>query len=231
MPGAALAVALVGTGLALTLAALPFDALGAPVAGIALFAFGGAVVIAQVGRWHPHARFGVANGITVLRGGGAALFAALALDPPVAAGTGGWPAFAVAVALFALDGVDGLMARRQRLASAFGARFDLDVDAALMLALAVLAVGLGKAGPWILAIGLMRYVFVAAGRVEPALARPLPPSRRRSAVCALQVGTLTLLLAPPVTPPFSEAIAALSLAALAASFWADVRWLRRPPLQ
>ena len=36
---------------------------------------------------------------------------------------------------------------------------------------------------WVLACGLMRYAFVAAGLLAPPLRRPLPPSRRRQAVC------------------------------------------------
>ena len=39
----------------------------------------------------------------------------------------------------ALDGVDGWLARRSGIASAFGARFDMEIDALLILVLAVLA--------------------------------------------------------------------------------------------
>jgi phosphatidylglycerophosphate synthase len=212
------------------LAALPFAGLAAPVAGMALFALAGATVLARLGRFHPHCRFGIANGITLFRAGGAAVFAALALEPaPIAGEAAGWAAFGGAGLMLGLDGLDGIAARRQRLVSAFGARFDMEVDAALILALAALACGLGKAGPWILGLGLMRYGFVLAGRLVPALARPLPPSRRRRAVCALQVATLGLLLAPPIVPPLSMALAAAAFAALAASFAGDVAWLLRRP--
>ena len=90
------------------------------------------------------------------------------------------------------------------------------------------ALGLGKAGLWILGLGLVRYVFVVAGIFVPALARPLPPSRRRSAVCVLQVAVLALILAPPLAPPLSAALAAAALAALLASFGVDIAWLARP---
>ena len=140
-----------------------------------------------------------------------------------------WAAFAGTAMLLALDGVDGAAARREGLASAYGARFDLEVDAALILVLSALAHGLGKAGPWVLAIGLMRYGFMLARLAWPALARPLSPSRRRSAVCALQVVLLGLLLAPVVTPPLSAALAGLALAALGGSFAIDVADLLRAP--
>jgi len=195
---------------------------------MALFALAGATVLARLRRFHPHPRFGLANGITLLRAGGAAVFAALALEPALLVGEGAaWAALAGVGLLLGLDGVDGLAARRQRLVSDFGARFDLEVDAALILALAVMAFGLGKAGPWILGLGLMRYGFVLAGLADPALARPLPASRRRSAICVLQVVVLGLLLAPPVGPPLATGLALAAFAALLGSFAVDVAWLLR----
>jgi phosphatidylglycerophosphate synthase len=133
----------------------------------------------------------------------------------------------VALGLLALDGIDGWLARRQRLETAFGARFDMEVDALFILVLAALAVGLGKAGAWVLALGMMRYGFVAASLAWPWLAAPLPPSLRRKAVCVLQIAVLAALLAPPVAPPVSGALAAAAFAALAWSFAVDVRWLAR----
>ena len=44
-----------------------------------------ATVLARLGRFHPHPRFGLANGITLVRAGGAAVFAALALEPELLA--------------------------------------------------------------------------------------------------------------------------------------------------
>ena len=39
----------------------------------------------------------------------------------------------------------------------------MEVDAALILILSILVWLHGKAGPWVIACGLMRYTFVAAG--------------------------------------------------------------------
>lgn len=212
---------MVGAGVAVALARLPFAGLVAPAIGIGCFALAAALVLGRVGRFHPHPRFGVANAITLARAGGASVLAALALEPAVA-GAAAWATAGAAGGLLALDGLDGHAARRQGLASDFGARFDMEVDAALILVLAALAVGIGKAGPWVLGIGLMRYGFVLAGKVWPAIARPLPPSRRRSAVCGLQVAVLGVILTPAVGPPFSGALAFAALLALALSFAADV---------
>jgi phosphatidylglycerophosphate synthase len=211
-----------------TLAILPFRSPVPPAVGMALFALTGAVVLARLGRFHPHGRFGLANGITVLRAGGASVFVALALEPALVAGeAAAWAAAGGVALLLAFDGLDGVIARRQGLGSAFGARFDMEVDAVLILALAALGLGLGKTGPWILGLGLLRYAFVVAGLLLPALARPLPPSRRRSAVCVLQVVALGVLLAPPVAPQLSTALAATAGAMLVASFATDVAWLLR----
>lgn len=227
--GAALGLALTGAGTTAVLAALPFEGALAPVAGLLALAATGGVVIDRLAAFHPHPRFGLGNALTLVRAGGTAVFVALALEPRLLAGRAAWAAFGLALALLALDGLDGRLARRQRLASAFGARFDMEVDALLILALAALALGLGKAGPWVLAIGLLRYAFVAAGRFWPVIAAPLPPSARRRAVCAVAIAVLALLLAPPVAPPVSTLLAATTLAALVASFAADLAWLVRRP--
>lgn len=207
--------------LAVLLGLLP---LGQParLAGLGLFLLVVAIARTRIEAHHPIGRLGTANGVTLLRAAGASLLAAIALAPePMSS----WALVAATALLLGLDGLDGALARRQRLASGFGARFDMEVDALTILALSGLAFGLGKAGPWILAIGLMRYGFVLAGWLWPALARPLPPSRRRKAICVLQFILLTLLLAPPVVPSLSTALAAIGLAALTTSFAIDLAWL------
>jgi phosphatidylglycerophosphate synthase len=222
---AALAVVLPATALALL--ALPFTRSLPASTGFLTLIFVAALVLDRVALHHPHPRFGLGNAITLGRAGGTAVFVALALEPSLLASSAAWFACAAVALLLALDGVDGRMARRQGLASAFGARFDLEVDALLILALATLAAALGKAGPWVLCIGLIRYVFVFLGWLYPTLARPLPFSHRRAAICGIQVAVLGLLLAPPIEPPFSVLLAAGALAALLASFAIDLAWLLR----
>ncbi|MDP1648358.1 MAG: CDP-alcohol phosphatidyltransferase family protein [Rubrivivax sp.] len=187
---------------------------------------------------HPHARFGAANRVTLARLVLAALLAAgvgePALQPPASAAAAGWFVVAAAALAALLDAVDGPLARRSGLASVFGARFDMETDAALTLVLCALVLQAGQAGPWVLASGLMRYAFVAAARPWPWLAAALPPSRRRRAVCVVQISTLVVCLAPIVPPPLATALAAASLALLATSFAIDVRTLaraRRPTLE
>lgn len=143
-----------------------------------------------------------------------------------------WPTPRVAGAIVAvgtvaalLDLVDGWIARRTGTASAFGARFDMEVDAAFILVLSALLWRFGIAGPWVLASGLMRYAFVAAAGPWPWLNRPLPPSRRRQTACVVQIVTLLVALAPIVPVPLGTVAAAVGLAVLAWSFAVDVAWL------
>lgn len=167
--------------------------------------------------------FGAANGVTLFRGVLTALLAGYvgATHPDYAA----WLASALAAACLVLDGADGWIARRSQTMTAFGERFDMETDALLLLVLSVLIYQADKAGVWVLAIGLMRYAFVAAGWLLPALRASLPGSWRRKAVCVLQGIALAACLAPVVPPSMSSAILAVCLLCLTWSFAVDCRWL------
>ncbi|VWX55685.1 CDP-alcohol phosphatidyltransferase [Burkholderiales bacterium 8X] len=175
----------------------------------------------------PRMHFGDANRVTLARLMLIALLAA-AFGEPVAA-TGIWPWIAVGVATAAalLDAVDGPLARRSGLSSDFGARFDMECDAFLVLVLSLLVLWFDKAGSWIVAAGLLRYAFVAAAWALPWLAGELPPSLRRKSICVLQITCLIVCLGPIVDVDTSRFIAAASLLALVASFAIDIAWLFR----
>ncbi|MDZ7711946.1 MAG: CDP-alcohol phosphatidyltransferase family protein [Rhodovibrio sp.] len=183
------------------------------------------IVIGAV-RHHPHTRFGAANQITLARGAGTALLLGLAAAPDVL-GThtlAAWLPFAGAVALLLLDLCDGAVARWQGLASAFGARFDQEVDAAAILVLSTLAVVLAGAPVWTLGIGALHYLYRLGGWLLPALARPLPYSLRRRVVCGVQIAALGALLAPATPAAWVPSVAAVALAALMVSFLSDGLW-------
>jgi len=228
LPGAGLAgrflVAAVAAGLPVGALALALAGLApwAGMAAVALYAAVAAVATARIGAYHPFRAVGLPNLVTLGRAALACALVAPALEPSlVDTGAGLAAAIAVAVAVLALDGVDGWAARRLRLASRFGARFDMEVDALFVLILAGLAAATGAAGPWVLALGLIRYAFVAAAAVVPALGRPLAPSFRRKAVCVFQAAALIAVLLPVV----GAWIAVLALAAVAWSFAVDARRL------
>jgi phosphatidylglycerophosphate synthase len=195
-------------------------------AGLAAYAALSGIIAMAAGAERVPPGFGLANQATLLRAGlvcliGGALLAGGSLTPL------GWSLAALVTAALSLDALDGWLARRFGLTSGFGARFDLEIDALLIVILAVLVWQTGRVGAWVLAIGLLRYAFVLAGWVLPWLRRPLPPSRRRQAVCVQQGITLLLCLLPPVGSTLAGMCAGVALLALLASFAADIIYLAR----
>ena len=208
-------------------AALPLGDYYAVKAGVLFVAVMG-LSIGFLQQHHPYSRFGSANQITTLRAILVSLVAGFVGEPRLPSVAMG--AVIVSIAATALDGVDGWLARRNRSASAFGARFDMEIDALLILALSVLAWRHDKAGARVVLSGLMRYAFVAAGTIAPWLRAALPPSRRRQTICVIQIAALTLVMTPTIQPPISSMLAAGALGALTCSFLIDTvsLWRRRP---
>ncbi len=130
--------------------------------------------------------------------------------------------FAIALVAIMLDGVDGLVARRLACQTAAGARFDMELDAFLLLILCGWVVALDRAGMWVMLIGLWRYGYILAGWRWPALRQPLAPSQRRRMICAIQGIGLVALLAPGFPASWATAVAALLLALLSYSFVVDI---------
>lgn len=134
------------------------------------------------------------------------------------------------VGLF-LDGVDGKVARRTGTVSAFGARFDMEADAFLIL---VLSVYVGRtAGWWVLAIGAARYLFVAASWALPWLRGSLPPRYWAKVVAAIQGITLTAVMADFLPDAVTTVVLLIALGLLAESFgrqiWGLWRQAGSPP--
>jgi phosphatidylglycerophosphate synthase len=126
------------------------------------------------------------------------------------------------VPALALDAVDGWVARRTGTITEVGARFDMEVDAFLLLVLSTYVAPI--LGLWVLAIGLMRYVFVAAGWMLPWLRLQLPPRYWRKVVTAVQGIALTLA-ASGLVPELAGVIVGVALVLLVESFGRDVSWL------
>jgi phosphatidylglycerophosphate synthase len=202
------------------------------VAGsIAIYLPAALIVNARIRKYHPHEEFGSANIITLGRLVLASLIAGLSLElafskvtiTPIVA----WCFLTMTVIGLILDAIDGPVARREGLTSRFGSRFDMEVDALLILVLSVAVYFLDKAGWWVLIGGLLRYAFVAAAYIWPQLASDLPPAWRRKIISAVQGGVLAALLAPIIVPPLSTITAAIALGLLLYSFAVDVVWLVR----
>jgi phosphatidylglycerophosphate synthase len=196
------------------------------IAGLIGYAVVSVIIALTAGIGRGRVGFGIANQVTLLRAGLVCLIggALLASGPSSLLG---WSLAALVAAALSLDAVDGWLARRLGLSSNFGARFDLEIDALLILILALLVWRADRVGGWVLAIGLLRYLFVLAGSLLPCLRRPLPPSWRRQAVCVQQGVTLLFCLLPPVSTVLASLTAGLALSSLLASFAIDIIYLAR----
>jgi len=170
-------------------------------------------------------KFGAANRVTLTRS--TLIFAVSALlfeSSPFKNEVYWWTITLSTIALI-LDGVDGMVARRTHTNTTFGARFDMELDAFLMLALSILVWQTGKVGPWVIGIGAFRYVFVVAGWLWSPLTLELPPSQRRKTVCVVESIALLVCLGPVIPTNIAVGVAAGALLLLTYSFAIDVRWL------
>ena len=136
-----------------------------------------------------------------------------------------WPLAILLAATIGTDALDGPVARRAGTAGPIGGRIDMEADAVLFLVLSVLAAPV--VGPWVLLIGLMRYLYVAAMQVRPALRRPLAFSQSRRLIGGGQGVALGIAMLPAVPVPLAQAVVGLALALLLFSFGRDVVHLER----
>jgi phosphatidylglycerophosphate synthase len=130
-----------------------------------------------------------------------------------------------------LDGVDGWVARRTATVSPLGARFDMEVDAFLILVLSGYAVQ--PIGWWVLLIGLARYGFVIAGWVMPWLRGSVPPRAWCKVVAVIQGVVLAVAAADVLPVAVSRLVLGVALALLAESFGRETweLWCGRVPAE
>ncbi len=140
--------------------------------------------------YSPRGRFGWANRVTALR---VLLSLFLTASPALLTAHG---AFAIVLGVLGLDLLDGWLARRYGDASPFGAHFDMEADALLVLVVTLrLWLGAGFAS-WVLFPGALRYAYVLAIWCWPET-REAPRSRLgRSAFAILMLGLLAGLVLP-----------------------------------
>jgi phosphatidylglycerophosphate synthase len=167
---------------------------------------------------------GLANAVTWTRGALTGGAAGLAVQEYPGARVAGVLVACAALAL-ALDAVDGRLARWTRTATPFGGRFDMEVDASLILVLSVAAVPV--LGPWVLLVGAARYLLLGAELALPRLRRAVPTTRWRKAVAGVQGAVLVVVCARVLPIEAAEALAGVSASALAVSFGTQLWWVTR----
>jgi phosphatidylglycerophosphate synthase len=175
-------------------------------------------------RHSPSGTLGPADWVTLGRAvlvGGAAALTVESVQRPVPTAL----VVSITVVALILDAIDGLVARRTRTMSALGARFDGEIDAFLILVLSGYVAP--TVGVWVLAIGVMRYAFMAGGWVLPWLRGKLPFRYWRKVVTAVQGIALVVAAAGVLPAVVIVPACAGALALLAESFGRDVFWLWR----
>lgn len=192
------------------------------LAAVSVFVIQGSFILAH---WPAKQSFGWANRTTLLRSVVVIPLVAWAPFLSHADGLALWFFSIASLLALILDGVDGKVARATNSHSGFGARFDMELDALFIFGLCLAVLALGKSGAWVLLLGLMRYLFLAASYYFTWLDRPLPESFRRKTVCVWQVVTLLVAVTPPTPTGFVSLTLAIALLLLAWSFYLDVRWL------
>ena len=188
---------------------------------VGLYGLALGAALAGLRKTYPHPAIGTCNVVTIVRLTLTCALIAALLSPSPAP----WAVFAVAGTAFLLDGLDGWLARREGYASTFGARFDVEVDSALALVLALYAYQHADLGAYVILLGLPRYAFVAAQFRFEWLNGALPERFSRKVVCVLQISVLILVLLPSMSAAFANTAAAFAALALIWSFGLDIRWL------
>jgi phosphatidylglycerophosphate synthase len=167
------------------------------------------VLAASGGRWGRSGRWTAANAVTALR---------LGLTLSVLAWhqfLWHWLSVTVLAVAFALDAVDGALARRKATASELGATFDMEADAIFVLATGFLIWQRNGVALWALVPGVLRYLYVVCLDLFPASA---PPRRSRWARVAFVVSTLALLAGLGARGPVGKLLVGLGVVVSASSF-------------
>jgi phosphatidylglycerophosphate synthase len=154
---------------------------------------------------------------------GCAAITVMVLVGPVPART--WTLLALTAPALLLDAVDGPVARRTASTSAVGARLDMEVDAGLLVVLSLAAAPV--VGGWVVLIGAMRYLLVAASWVRPVLRTALPRSSFRRIVAGLQGAVLAVVIAPFVPVTVATVLALLALGLLVVSFSSEIAMMEQ----
>jgi phosphatidylglycerophosphate synthase len=172
------------------------------------------LVFKHRGRWTPAGSFGPANAVTALR---LSMIGALCVMGLRGVGPG---SALLVLLIFALDGLDGWLAKRGGHAAAFGARFDMECDALLVLICTMLLYFNGRLGAFILLPGFLRYLYALAIACLPQSGREIPPSRMGRYVFSVFAGSMIASLWPiePLYRPLATTASVLIVWSFARAF-------------
>lgn len=164
---------------------------------------------------------GIANVVTLARGGIFAVLSGFAVIDPTPALA--WlPSILYGVGCL-LDWVDGLTARVLGRTTVLGTKLDMAFDTLGFLVAPVVAVLWGRLPVWYLSLSAARYLFKAGRGLRRRRGKSieeLPPSAVRRPLAGLQMAFITVALAPVLSP---ETIGTLAIVVLSPSLLVFVR--------
>ena len=177
------------------------------------------MVLAELRAGAGPARLGAANAVTLGR-----LVLVVGLSLRLQQQAGPFEA-ALVLLVFALDGVDGAIARRTGTVSALGARFDVEADALFVLVCALGLYACDRVGAYVLVPGVLRYAFELALVQLPRMRRGEP--RRQLARWAFALMIVSFAVSAWPLFPQHALLAMVASAGIAASFARSVYWSLR----
>jgi phosphatidylglycerophosphate synthase len=133
-----------------------------------------------------------------------------------------WSLGLLVLVIFALDGLDGWLAKRAGDTSAFGAHFDMETDSYLVLLVGLELFTRGRYGAWVLGPGLLHYAYVLCLWLFPARNGVIPrfPGGRH-AFTGLMLGLVSGMV---LGAPFGAVATALGGGLVTASFAHSFYW-------
>ena len=123
--------------------------------------------------------------------------------------------------VLAIDGLDGYLARKTGTVSYFGAIYDRESDAFYVWLMSSILFWTDKAGPWVLLIGILRYLYVLTLIFVKEPEQPEVRTRRAQVIAAiLMIGLgLSFIIPPPYLQLMLGMLLALVLYSFGRSFW------------
>lgn len=168
---------------------------------------------------------GMANHLSVLRGGLIAATSGFLLQPP-ATDVAAWIPGMFYTAASILDRIDGFVARRSNRTSLLGGKLDTTYDALGLLIAPLLAFNYGKVH-WSFLLISVAYYFFCWGlywrRTHNSPVYPLLPNQLRRTLAGFQMGCVAFLLLPCFHASFTTTVALVFMLPILSGFVVD--WL------
>lgn len=179
---------------------------------------------------------GAGNSLTIMRGVLVAMIAGF-LFLPRPSGYLSWAPALLYIISDIADFADGILARKANHATKMGESLDVFLDGLGLFLVTLLAFQYGTVPIWYLLVGIARYLFIIGINFRKARNKTiynLEPSVFRRGMAGLQIGFVTVMIFPVVSPPATTFAATLFMIPFLGGFiydWLSVSGGRKSPTQ